>query len=124
MNSGLGNNTGTLPVNASWRTDVVTIERNLPSSLGGYRRWHRLELTIDGHEEYYLPGEVCDPIGDEWFCINEDRPRSGVELLGMRLICRERHANLLLNVPPDQHGMIPDCYVTALRWLTNATDRA
>jgi hypothetical protein len=39
------------------------------------------------------------------------------ELLGMYLVTRSRHANLLLEVPPDRHGVIPVRYVEALARL-------
>ena len=45
-----------------------------------------MEVRKGEAKDYYVPGEVCDPIGQEWFAINDDRPRSDAELLGMRLI--------------------------------------
>jgi len=35
-------------------------------------------------------------------------------LVGMRSICRARGANLLLNVPPDRSGRIPQRHIDAL----------
>jgi alpha-L-fucosidase len=35
----------------------------------------------------------------------------------MRLICKARRANLLLDVPPDKHGLIPQRSVDALMRL-------
>jgi len=64
-----------------------------------------------------MPGEVCDPIGKEWFFKEGDTPRSDAELLGMYLVSRSRGANLLLNVPPDKNGEIPKMYVDALMQL-------
>ncbi len=99
----------------AWPTDLMAIERFLPHSNRGYEPWFRIAPTHGGGQDYYLPGEVCDPIGYEWFWVEGDQPRSDLELLGMRLISRERGTNLLLDVPPDRHGQIPAEHVAALR---------
>ncbi len=57
---------------------------------------------------------MCDPIGKEWFFVAGDKPRSDETLLKLYTECRRRGANLLLNVPPDKHGLIPDDAVAAL----------
>ncbi len=64
-----------------------------------------------------MPGEVCEPIGKEWFFKEDDRPRSDEELLGMYLIARSRGTNLLLDVPPDKNGLIPSTSIRALQQL-------
>lgn len=136
MNSGFGDGSK-LNYDYAWPTDLMAIERWLPSSANGYNPWHeighggqlkvgaasKLEYKADKPKRYYIPGEVCDPIGKEWFYVASDNPRSDAELLGMRLISRERSANLLLDVPPDKHGVIPKRYVDALMRLRRNTDR-
>jgi alpha-L-fucosidase len=112
MNHGIGDGS-TFSIPYAWPTDVITIERFLPNSQTKHEKWR----TIGG-EKYYLPGEVCDPIGKEWFFKDGDMPRSDEELLGMYLICRSRGSNLLLNVPPDKTGKIPQMYVDALMRLS------
>ena len=141
MNGGIADGSR-LNYNSAWPTDLMAIERYLPNSLEGYNPWHRIshggvyaptrdpgrfEYKTAGsmsrleykpvEADYYLPGEVCDPIGQEWFWVPNDLPRSDAELLGMRLICRERHASLLLDVPPDTNGLIPKHYADALMRL-------
>jgi alpha-L-fucosidase len=101
----------------AWPNDLMSIERFLPSSNRGYDPWIRIRDTYAETREYYLPGEVNDPIGYDWFWVVEDRLRSDMELLGMRLVARERNANLLLDVPPDRHGVIPAETVGALMRL-------
>jgi alpha-L-fucosidase len=64
-----------------------------------------------------MPGEVCDPIGKDWFFVPGDKPRPDEELLKQFEDCRTRGVNLLLDVPPDKHGLIPDMYVQALNRL-------
>jgi alpha-L-fucosidase len=114
----------------------MAIERWLPSSAGGYRPWHKIshgglltggaassiKYVADEPSEYYIPGEVCDPIGREWFAAEDDVPRSDAELLGMRLISRERNTNFLLNVPPNKHGLIRKDYINSLMTLQRNLD--
>lgn len=97
---------------------VIPIERYLPNSNGGYRKWR----TIEG-KQYYMPGEVCDPIGKEWFYTDDDAPRSDAELLGMYLVSTSRGTNFLLDVGPDKTGKIPKKYVDALMRLKNNIDK-
>jgi alpha-L-fucosidase len=107
----------------AWPTDLMAIERFLPHSNHGYEPWFSVAQTRSDVQDYYLPGEVCDPLGYEWFYAEGDRPRSDRELLGMRLICQERHTNLLLDVPPDRHGLIPAESVGALMRLQRSFEK-
>ncbi len=106
-----------LIVDRAWPTDLMPIERFLPNSATGHLRWR----TVDG-KDYYMPGEVCDPIGAHWFYKEEDRPRSDTELLGMYLTSTSRNANLLLDVGPDKHGLIPTHFAAALQRLRKNID--
>jgi len=116
MNSGFGDGSE-LKYDYAWPTDLMAIERWLPSSNRGYHPWFRIAETLGEPKEYYLPGEVCDPIGYEWFYQEKDSLRSTEELLGMRLICKARKVNLLLNVPPDKRGLIPEESIDRLMHL-------
>lgn len=110
MNSGIS--TGEeYNVDYAWPSDLIAIERRVPPD-SGHAKWR----TIEG-AEYYLPGEVCDPIGKDWFWVEGDQPRSDEELLGQLEACKKRGVNLLLDVGPDRHGLIPDHYVQALMRL-------
>ncbi len=117
MNHGIGDGSK-FSVAAAWPTDLISIERFLPNSHGGYVPWREIE-----GQTYYIPGEVCDPIGQEWFYVEWDRPRSDAELLGMYLVARSRGTNLLLDVGPDPHGLIPERYVAALMRLRANLDK-
>ncbi len=126
-----------LNYNAVWPTDLMAIVRFLPNSAKGYERWHnfsqggrltvgaasKTEYKADAPQDYYLPAEVCDPIGYEWFYRDEDMPRSDAELLGMQLICQARHANLVLNVPPSRRGVMEKRYVDSLMRLAKNMER-
>ncbi len=102
----------------AWPTDLIAIERFLPNSQTKHQPWREIE-----GQKYYLPGEVCEPIGKDWFYVAGDQPRSDAELLGMYLVTRSRGANLLLDVGPDQHGLIPKHYRSALQRLRRNLDR-
>lgn len=117
MNTGVSDGS-TLDVNYAWPTDLIAIERFLPNSHSGYQPWREVE-----GKRYYIPGEVCDPIGREWFYVEGDQPRSDTELLGMYLVSRSRGASLLLDVGPDKHGLIPTHYANALARLRHNIDK-
>jgi alpha-L-fucosidase len=117
MNHGIGDGSQ-FGVAKAWPTDLITIERFLPSSHTGYQPWREIE-----GKRYYLPGEVCDPIGHEWFYVEGDQPRSDAEILGMYLVTRARGANLLLDVGPDTHGLLSEYNVEALQRLRANIDR-
>ena len=107
MNSGIG--TGeTYDVEKAWPSDLIAIERRLPPETG-HKKWRLIE-----GKEYYMPGEVCDPIGQDWFYVENDPPRSDQELLEQYQDCRKRGVNLLLSVPPDKRGLIPQTSVEAV----------
>jgi len=116
MNSGIGDGS-TYNVAYAWPSDVINLERFLPNSATKHLKWREIE-----NKKYYLPGEVCDPIGKEWFFKEGDRPRSDEELLGMYLVARSRGTNLLLDVPPDKSGMIPEASIRALQQLRKNLD--
>ncbi|MBN1490674.1 MAG: alpha-L-fucosidase [Phycisphaerae bacterium] len=110
MNSGIS--TGeTYDVDYAWPSDLIAIERRVPPGTG-----HATWRTIEG-KEYYMPGEVCDPIGKHWFFVPDDVPRPDNELAEQFEQCRARNVNFLLDVPPDKHGLIPDIHVQALKRL-------
>jgi len=110
MNSGISTQE-TYPVARAWPADIIAIERRLPPEQG-HQKWREIE-----GKRYYMPGEVCDPIGKNWFFVEGDPPRPDEQLAGILKACRQRGVNLLLDVPPDKHGLIPDIYVQALMRL-------
>lgn len=117
MNHGIGDGSA-FNVPYAWPTDIIAIERFLPNSHAGHVKWREIE-----GRHCYLPGETCDPIGKEWFFTDDDQPRSDAELLGMYLVSINRGTNLLLDVGPDKHGLIPEKYIGALRRLRANIDR-
>lgn len=110
MNSGISTQES-YDVDYAWPSDIIAIERSLPVEKG-YEKWR----SIEG-KEYYMPGEVCDPIGKDWFWVDGDTPRADDTLAAQFNACKSRGVNLLLDVPPDRHGIIPEASVQALRRL-------
>jgi alpha-L-fucosidase len=117
MNNGISDGSN-YPIAQAWPADLIAIERFLPNSHTGHVKWREIE-----GKRYYMPGEVCDPIGREWFFTEDDVPRSDEELLGMYLVSISRGTNLLLDVGPDKHGLIPKKYVAALHRLRANLDK-
>jgi len=110
MNSGIGTGED-YNVAYAWPSDLIAIERRMPPEAG-----HRTWRTIDG-KRYYVPGELCDPIGKQWFWVQGDDARPVEELATQLNTARARGVNVLLDVPPDRHGRIPDGHVQALAAL-------
>lgn len=107
MNSGISTQES-YNVDYAWPSDIIAIERSLPASTGYNQVRH-----IEGRN-YYMPGEVCDPIGKDWFFLPGDRPRDDKSLSDQFRACRANGVNLLLDVPPDTTGQIPAESVQAL----------
>ena len=116
FNAGIGDGSA-LNVNDAWPTDLVAIERFLPNSHTGHVKWRAIE-----GRRCYIPGEVCDPIGKDWFYVDRDQPRNDAELLGMYLVSRSRGCNFHLNVPPDRTGRIPARFADSLLRLRKNID--
>lgn len=95
-------------VAAAWPSDLIPIKATLPP-VGGHKKWREIK-----GKTYYMPGEVCLPIGKDWFYMEGDKPRPGDELIKEYLRIRKAGTNLLLDVPPDKHGLIADQYIKAL----------
>lgn len=111
MNNGQ-NNGRQLLVDKIWPSDVITIERDLPPSMSGHVKWREVE-----GRRVYVPGEICETLGRQWFHEDDDLPRRDGELLAMAALARIRGVNLLLNVPPDTTGRIAPRNVAALMRL-------
>lgn len=137
MNHGFGDGSS-IDLAKVWPTDLMAVERWLPSSAHGYKPWFRfaetrqkvrktvdevMEESIEEAKDRYIPAEVCDPIGYDWFHVDGDPDRPVMELAGMRAICKARGANLLLNVPPDRRGVIPERRVETLMAMREAYEK-
>jgi alpha-L-fucosidase len=111
MNSGISDQ-AKYDFDRNWPSDLIAIERRLPPP-SGHQQWREYQ-----GKRYYLPGEVCDPIGKDWFYVEGDQPRPDAELEELYTQSRKRGANLLLDVGPDQHGLICERFRAALLRLS------
>lgn len=67
-----------------------------------------------------LPAEVCDTIqtGARWFWRAASKPEDlqpAADIVARLRLCNARHANYLLNVPPDRDGLISGAHLQRLR---------
>jgi alpha-L-fucosidase len=98
-------------VTYAWPSDLIAVERGVPKGNASWK-WREIE-----GKKYYVPAEVCDPIGKDWFWVAGDQSRSDESLLEQFNACRTGSANFLLDVPPDRHGLIPSDSIAALMRL-------
>jgi alpha-L-fucosidase len=112
MNHGISGDASKFKTYYAWPTDLISIERSFPNSHTGHQKWREIE-----GKNYYMPGEVCETLGKEWFYTATDQARSDEELLGTYLLAKARSSNLLLDVGPDRHGLIPQWSIKALMQL-------
>jgi alpha-L-fucosidase len=83
----------------------------------GYEFPWRHEVPPEGN---VLPAEVCDTIqtGARWFWREVRQPsdlQTAAEVVARLRLCNARHANYLLNVPPDRDGLIAGPQLDRLR---------
>ena len=64
-----------------------------------------------------MPAESCLPIGKEWFWEEDDMAKPLDDLVKILESSLENRVNLLLNVPPDKTGKIPEKWVKPLMEL-------
>ncbi|QDP97139.1 alpha-L-fucosidase [Microlunatus elymi] len=74
-------------------------------------------------EALYLPPECDVSIRKGWFWADRDQPKSLDHLLGIYYRSVGMGANLLLNLPPDNRGLIPDADVERLRQWRSELDQ-
>lgn len=109
----------------AWPTDVWVVEAGVPPEWGD---WVELDAPVAGQSWwdgkvsrwYYLPVEsACrlDMNVPDWFWNEGSMPRPDKHLLGLRLISLAHRVNLVLNVPPDRRGLLPEDMVEALMRL-------
>ena len=74
----------------------------------------RSKLTI-GSTLSWFPAEADVPVLNGWFWSSSKTPKSASSLLGIYYTSVGRNANLLLNLSPDNRGLIPDNQLNSLR---------
>jgi alpha-L-fucosidase len=97
--------------------DITNGERTLPPVNG-----HQPVREIDG-KKYYIPMEVCQTINQNWFWLPGDVTKSVRTLYHWYSESIRRGANLLLDVPPDPSGRIPQGLADRLLELKDVIDK-
>ncbi len=115
MNVSIWTKPGTSMPEGAWPTDLAVGERNAPPTR------HNPVMEIHGNS-YYMPLEVCDTLEENWFWVKGDEPRTVRRLYKIYQNSVGRGANLLLDVPPDTTGKIPQSSVQRLMELKKAID--
>ncbi len=102
----------------AWPTDIRPLRR-MPSDAAG-----RDPNVVRQGTTYYLPAEVFEQIakGGTWFYQLEDIHKSPGQLLAIWRQTVGQGANLLLNVPPDRTGRIPESYIKTLKEFKRLID--
>lgn len=78
----------------------------------------RSKLTRGSHLTWY-PAEADVPILHGWFWSASKAVRTTTELIDIYYASVGRNANLLLNLSPDNRGLIPDNQLTPLRGMSS-----
>ena len=100
----------------SFPADITNGERTLPPVSG-----HNPVREVNGRK-YYIPMEVCQTINQNWFWMPGDVTKSVRTLHYWYDQAIKRGANLLLDVPPDRSGKIPQNLVGRLMELRRVID--
>jgi alpha-L-fucosidase len=95
----------------SFPADITNGERTLPPVPG-----HNPVREVNG-KKYYIPMEVCQTINQNWFWMPGDVTKSVRTLHYWYDQTIKRGGNLLLDVPPDPSGQIPQDLVDRLMEL-------
>jgi alpha-L-fucosidase len=103
---------------SSWPTDILNTER-WPLQPG----WFSPEQKWKG-QTYRVGYEHCDTLCKNWFWLKDDAPRPVAQLDKLYRTVRAAGGNLLLDVPPDRTGRIPETCVKALLELKQRIDHA
>ena len=92
-----------------WPLDVMNRE-NGPPPAAGHDPW----MTIED-SRHYVPMEVCYRATTRWVHTMDNEPLPVDELVKIWRNSVGRGANLLLNLPPDRSGRIPERFVAPVR---------
>ena len=99
----------------SWPTDILNSERYpINAPFNPAQTWQG--------GTYRLGYEHCDCLARNWFWVAGDQPRPIREVYRLYRDTVAAGGNLLLDVPPDRTGRIPDYSVKALMELKQAID--
>jgi alpha-L-fucosidase len=105
----------------SWPSDVINAEDTLPPPEG-----HDPQVKVEG-KTYYMPMEAWMPTGPpykpmppmhSWFWREGFKTQDAQVIANVYRQCKQRKANLLLNLSPDTNGRLPDEAVRTMEQVT------
>ena len=102
--------------NVTWPTDILN------SEVTPIREPFQTQQTVQGRT-YELGYEHCVSMVDKWFWKKDETLKSVAELVDIYQQTRRLNGNLLLNVPPDNTGRIPQATITRLMELRQVLDQ-
>ncbi len=77
---------------------------------------------VPGSHLWWYPAEVNTSILDGWFWARTKRVKTAAELIDVYYQSVGRNGNMLLNLPPDTRGLIPDDQVESLSLMAQVVD--
>lgn len=84
-------------------------ELNNPLTVAAWDFSELSEESVELTQAYCMPAECDCKLRDTWFYdLNEDTIKSVDELFGMYEASVGRGSNFLINIGPDNHGLLPD----------------
>ncbi|MCE5326092.1 MAG: alpha-L-fucosidase [Planctomycetaceae bacterium] len=113
----------------TWPTDIVVMETALPPfwTLDRFMLGQDVTGEAGAAKEYFLPCEIATCMDDKpdllWFGGPHAYVRDARELFAMRLLCHQRRANLVFNVPPTDEGIFRQDYIDALMKVQKMWER-
>jgi alpha-L-fucosidase len=108
-----GNYTIDVATQATWPTDILN------SEVTAIKQPFQVQQTYQG-KTYELGYEHCVSMVGGWFWEPGTGAKSLATVTGLYNSIRALNGNLLLNVPPDQTGRIPDAFVKRLNEVRDA----
>ncbi|MBC8137177.1 MAG: alpha-L-fucosidase, partial [Fibrella sp.] len=78
---------------------------------------------VPGSHLWWYPAETNTTILNGWFWSSEKHPRSASELIDVYYQSVGRNSNMLLNLSPDDRGLVPDDQLMPLRQMTQVVDQ-
>lgn len=109
----VGDYTIDVATQVTWPTEILNSEVSV------IKTPFQLQQVYQG-KTYELGYESCHSLVGGWFWEPGQSPKSASNITGLFNSVRAANGNLLLNVPPDQTGRIPDASVKRLNEIRDA----
>ncbi|MEO6097120.1 MAG: alpha-L-fucosidase, partial [Fibrobacteria bacterium] len=108
-----GDYTIDIAAKVTWPSDILN------SEIGTIKTPFKVQQTYQG-KTYELGYEHCVSLAGSWFWTPGTAAKPVATITGVYNSVQALNGNLLLNVPPDQTGQIPDAFVKRLNEIRDA----